>query len=262
MYAFEPSWLEHAPSEFLPNPAPLPLTRRRLETAISCLDLTTLAGDDTDARIDALAAKGKQHGVAAVCVYPVFVGTAKQHGVRVATVGGAFPHGLSTLESRLKDVKACAQTGADEIDVVIRRQLALEDRWAELYDEVLAMKQAAGGRHLKTILATGELESPQRIWKAALVCLMAGADFVKTSTGKEKVNATLEAGAAMASAIRFYREKTGRPAGLKPAGGIKDAEQTLAWMALVERDLGAECLRPEQFRIGASALLDELLAAL
>lgn len=261
MFAFEPSWLSHAPSTFSPNPSPLPLTRERLDLAISCLDLTTLSGDDTNARVEKLAATGKEHGVAAVCVYPVFVPVAASFGVRVATVSGAFPHGLSTIEARVKDVETCVQIGADEIDIVIRRQLALEERWSELFDEVHAMKKAAGSKHLKVILATGELETQERIWKAALVSLMAGADFVKTSTGKEKVNATLEAGVAMAAAIAFYKEKTGRQAGLKAAGGIKDAEQTMAWLALIERDLGADCLGPKYFRIGASALLDDLLAA-
>lgn len=229
--------------------------------ALSCLDLTTLAGDDTCARVEQLATKGKTYGVAAVCIFPVFIELAKKHGVRVATVSGAFPHGLSTLEARVKDIETCVQAGADEIDIVIRRQLALEERWEDLYAEVLAMKQAAANKHLKVILATGELETQERIWKASLVSLMAGADFVKTSTGKEKVNATLEAGVAMASAISFYREKTGRHAGLKAAGGIKDVEQTLAWMSLIERDLGSDCLNPDGFRIGASSLLDELLAA-
>jgi len=239
----------------------LPLTKERIETAIFCLDLTTLSGDDTTAKVDRLAAKGKEHGVAAVCVYPVFVETAKKQGVRVATVAGAFPHGLSAIEARIKDVETSVQSGADEIDIVIRRQLALEARWEELHQELLAMRQAAGDRTLKAILATGELETQELIWQASLVCLMAGTDFVKTSTGKEKVNATLEAGVAMASAICFFREKTGKPAGLKAAGGIQDPMQTMAWMALVERDLGAGTLNSRFFRIGASALLDELLTA-
>jgi deoxyribose-phosphate aldolase len=259
MFAFEPSWLSQVPSTFKPNPNPLPLTRSRIDLAISCLDLTSLSGDDTSARVEQLTETGKACGVAAVCVYPVFVDLAKRHGVRVATVGGEFPHGLSTLEARIKDVETCVQTGADEIDIVIRRQLALEYRWEQLFDEVLAMKKAAADKLLKVILATGELETQERIWKAALVSLMAGADFVKTSTGKEKVNATLEAGTAMASAIAFYREKTGRQAGLKAAGGIKDTEQALAWMSLIERDLGSGCLNPDGFRIGASSLLDDLV---
>jgi deoxyribose-phosphate aldolase len=265
MPKFEPTWLLQAPTSFKSAPRAYTSTRERIRQAIGLLDLTTLNADDTPAIVKALCAKGKQAQVAVVCVFPVFVETAleavKGSNVKVATVAGAFPHGLSTLASRVKEVEECVKLGANEIDIVIRRPLALEDRWSELYDELAAMRRACVDLPFKVILATGELGTPERIWKAAMTAMMAGADFVKTSTGKEKINATLEAGMAMADAIRFYGEKAGRQVGLKAAGGIKTTEQSMGWLSLVENELGTDHLNPKGFRIGASGLLDDLLNA-
>ncbi|MCX7801120.1 MAG: deoxyribose-phosphate aldolase [Fimbriimonadales bacterium] len=241
--------------------------------ALRCLDLTTLSATDTEEDVRRLCARGVRpllyrpsERVAAVCVYPELVPTAREAlggtGVSVATVAAAFPHGQSLLRSRVAEVEHVRELGADEIDVVIRRPLALQGRWRELYDEVRAFRVAAEGCCLKTILATGELAEPAVIARAAIVCLMAGADFVKTSTGKETVNATLEAGAALCGAIRDYRQATGVSAGLKPAGGVRTTAQALDWCALVRATLGEAALGPSTFRIGASGLLDELIDAL
>ena len=250
--------------------------------AVESIDLTSLSGDDTPDRIRELcdAARrpigagilenigweGAPPTTAAVCVYPVYVETAREAlagtTIPVATVAAAFPHGLSPLSTRIAEVRACRELGASEIDIVIRRSHALLGDWAALYDEVRAFREAAGDAHLKAILATGELGSVERIAKAGLVALMAGADFIKTSTGKESVNATLEAGVAMARAIRAYHEQTGFRAGLKPAGGIRTADQALDWLALVEEELGTEWLGPDRFRIGASSLLGDIVREL
>ncbi|HCR49066.1 MAG TPA: deoxyribose-phosphate aldolase [Bacteroidetes bacterium] len=229
------------------------------------LDLTTLQGDDTTERVKDLCAKALAHPVAAVCVYPAFIGTAhhavRGSGIQVATVAGGFPHGLSPLVSRVHEVQECVDLGADEIDIVIRREHALKDHWGELYDEVHAMKNAAGRAHLKVILATGELADPNRIYRASLVALMAGADFIKTSTGKESVNATLwPAGFAMTAALLDFQSATGQRRGLKPAGGIRTHAEANLWMHLVRTELGEEWVRPERFRIGASGLFDALTA--
>ncbi len=176
----------------------------------------------------------------------------------MATVAAGFPHGLSPLSIRVAEVRACAAIGADEIDIVIRRSHALLGEWSALYDEVAAFREAAGRASLKAILATGELGAPLTVARAGLVALMAGADFIKTSTGKEAVNATLDAGIAMAAAIRTYSERTGVRAGLKPAGGLRTPARALDWLALVDAELGAAWLDPARFRLGASGLLAEV----
>lgn len=258
---FDAAWFGEAPSW----PAPPPdraLLRGERELAIACIDLTTLQGDDDSTRVQRLCEQASGAGVAAVCVYPVFVPLARTllagSAVGVATVAGGFPHGLSPLSTRVSEVEACLGLGAQEIDVVIRRDLALEARWDELAEEIRAMKAAAGPAHLKVILATGELGSPQAVYRAALSALVGGADFVKTSTGKEAINATVDAGAAMAAAIRFYGGATGFQAGLKAAGGIKSPDQVGAWLDLVHDRLGENALGPSRFRIGASSLLSAL----
>lgn len=247
-------------------------TRAELATILSCIDLTTLQGDDTVQRVSDLCQKAKSpwasdgtlHRVAAVCVFPAFVKTAVESlqgsSVRVACVAGAFPHGLSSIGSRVVEVIDCVENGADEVDVVIRREYALSDDWQALHHDLRILRMASRKCHLKVILATGELRDPGRIYRAAMVAMMAGADFVKTSTGKESVNATLPAGVAMCAAIRRYGERSGRVVGIKPAGGIRTSDQALQWLTLVESELGPQWKTPERFRIGASGLFDDVVA--
>lgn len=241
---------------------PVNVDSTRLRQLISLLDLTTLSGDDTDERVRSLCQKAREAKAAAVCVYPAFVAAAVEgmrgSGIPVASVAGAFPHGLSTLSVRAQEVRECVALGAREIDIVIQRRLALEGRWQELFEDVATLREAAGDTCLKTILATGELRDAATIHKAGLVALMAGSDFIKTSTGKEVVNATLPVGAAMAAAIRDYAGRTGFKAGLKAAGGIRTTEDALQWWSLVRQELGEEWLHPSLFRIGASGLLSDI----
>ena len=245
-------------------------TRSELIDTLRFIDLTTLAGDDSSERVLSLAKKALDgfagEHVAAVCVYPVFVPDAKSvlngSGVAVATVAAAFPHGLSPLSTRIAEVSASRELGADEIDIVIRRSHALEGNWEALFDEVAAFKQAAGSSHLKSILATGELGDPTTIYRASIAAIMAGSDFIKTSTGKESVNATLEAAAAMLSAIRDWREGTGHTVGFKAAGGIRSASQAVAYQRLAAEILGEAYLTPLTFRLGASSLLDDVCSIL
>lgn len=233
-----------------------------LRLALAATDLTTLQGDDTEDRVRALAERARAFGTAAVCVYPVMVPTALDvlggSDVAVATVAAGFPHGLSPLSTRIAEVAACVELGATEIDIVIRRGHALAGDWQALHDEVAAFRAVCGPAHLKTILATGELADPTVIARAALVCIMAGADFVKTSTGKEAVNATLEAGVAMMAAIADWQEVTGALVGFKAAGGVATADEALRWIALARNELGEEWLRPALFRFGASRLIDDI----
>ncbi len=264
-------------------PGPGPGSRiPRLLGILRALDLTTLSGDDTVPRVRALCRKaasplprelgrrlrlaGPSPTVAAVCIYPAFLPEALKaldgSGVAVATVSAGFPHGLSGLRERIREVEAARETGAGEIDVVIRREWPLTGRWEVLHQEIRELREAAGTAHLKVILGTGELVTLNQVARAALTAMMAGADFVKTSTGKEKVNATLPVGLAMAGAIRDYQERTGQSVGLKPAGGIKNPRQGLEWLRLVETELGPEWTGPALFRIGASSLLDAVLEEL
>jgi len=250
-----------------------------LLNVLKAIDLTTLSSDDTVPRVRNLcktargplpAAVRKELGlrpdearVGAVCVFPAFVPHALEflEGTRVpvATVSAGFPHGLSSLSQRIREVGAAAEAGAQEIDVVIRREWALQGRWAELFREVRAFREAAGRTHLKVILGTGDLANLNQVARAALTCMMAGADFVKTSTGKEKVNATLPVGLAMAKAIRSYHERTGFMVGLKPAGGIRTAREGFQWLRMMQAELGEEWTKPHLFRIGASSLLGDVV---
>jgi deoxyribose-phosphate aldolase len=246
--------------------------------AVTLLDLTSLSGDDTPGRIrrlcdkarrpvrtdllDAMHARQLPIKVAAVCVYHRFIETAIEalegSGIPVAAVSTGFPAGLSPFEQRIAEIRASVAAGAEEIDVVITRAHVLTENWGALYDEVRAMRDACGDAHIKTILATGELGTLRNVARASLVCMMGGADFVKTSTGKESVNATLPVGLVMARAIREYQERSGQVVGLKAAGGIRAARDGLDWLALIKEELGDRWLRPDLFRIGASALLSDI----
>lgn len=246
--------------------------------AITLMDLTTLAGDDTPGTVRRLCAKARQPvrddllealgatalpvRTAAVCVYHRFVATAVEalrgSGIPVAAVSTGFPAGLSPFRERLAEIHASVADGAEEIDIVITREHVLLGNWEALYDEVRAFREACGPAHLKAILATGELATLRNVAKASLVCMMAGADFIKTSTGKESRNAELPVGLVMARCIRAYRERTGHAVGFKPAGGIRTAKQSLEWMMMMKEELGTAWLRPELFRFGASSLLTDI----
>jgi deoxyribose-phosphate aldolase len=246
--------------------------------AITLMDLTTLSGDDTPGRVRRLCAKARRPvrldlleamgatqlpiHAAAVCVYHFFVEVALEalegSGIPVAAVSTGFPAGLSPFEQRLGEIRASVAEGAEEIDVVITRAHVLTESWPALYDEVRQMREACGDAHIKTILAAGELGTLRNVARASLVCMMAGADFIKTSTGKESVNATLPIGLVMARAIRDYRERTGSMVGLKAAGGIRTAREALDWLALAKEELGDRWLRPDLFRLGASSLLADI----
>jgi deoxyribose-phosphate aldolase len=246
--------------------------------AISCMDLTTLSGDDTDERVRRLCAKARQPiqqelvaklgiesldiKVAAVCVYHVFVETARRalegSGIRVAAVSTGFPAGLSPLAERVQEIRRSVEAGADEIDVVITRAHVFAAKWQALYDEVAAFKHACGPAHMKVILGTGDLLTLRNVARASVVAMMAGADFIKTSTGKEPVNATLPVGLVMTRAIREYANQTGYAVGFKPAGGIRTAKQSLEWLSLMKDELGPSWLKSDLFRFGASGMLADI----
>lgn len=246
--------------------------------AITLIDLTTLAGDDTPGRVrrlcakavnpvreDLLASLGMADAgltVAAVCVYhdmvPVAVQALRGSGVPVAAVSTGFPAGLSPFATRVDEIGRSVAAGAAEIDVVISRRLALTHDWRALYDELVTFRQACGEAHMKVILATGELGTLRNVYRASLVAMMAGADFVKTSTGKEGVNATLPVSLVMARAIRAYFERTGMRVGFKPAGGLRTAKDALAWLILMKEELGRRWLEPDLLRFGASSLLADI----
>jgi len=246
--------------------------------AITCIDLTTLSGDDTPGNVKRLCAKARQPvrqdllealGVAdlnittgAVCVYHARVADAvaalEGTNIPVAAVSTGFPAGLSPFHLRIEEIRESVKAGAKEIDIVISREHALTGNWEKLYDEVQQFRAACGDAHMKTILATGELSTLRNVAKASLVCMMAGADFIKTSTGKESVNATLEVSLIMCRMIREYGLATGHKVGFKPAGGIRSAKQALNWQILMKEELGDEWLFPNLFRIGASALLTDI----
>jgi deoxyribose-phosphate aldolase len=248
-----------------------------LVKAITCMDLTTLAGDDTPSRLARLCAKarnplradlvealGMDHmpTVGAVCVYPTMVRHAVKalegSSIPVASVATGFPAGLMPLPLRLEEIRWAVAEGAREIDIVITRAHVLGQNWQALYDEVRAMREACGEAHLKAILATGDLKTLRNVHKASMVAMQAGADFIKTSTGKEDVNATLPVSLVMVRAIREYGELTGAQVGFKPAGGLKTAKDALAWLILMKEELGNAWLEPELFRIGASSLLADI----
>ncbi|HKI95504.1 MAG TPA: deoxyribose-phosphate aldolase [Gemmatimonadales bacterium] len=246
--------------------------------AVTCIDLTTLSGDDTPGTVRRLCAKARQPvradllvalglpgwkiHVAAVCVYHAFVGVAAEalgdSGIPVAAVSTGFPAGLNPFPQRLAEIRASVAAGAREIDVVITRAHALLGDWRALYDEVRAFREACGDAHMKTILATGELATLTTVARASAVCMMAGADFIKTSTGKERVNATLPVGLVMARMIRAYHERTGHAVGFKPAGGIRRAKHALDWLLMMRDELGPAWTHVDRFRFGASGLLTDI----
>lgn len=246
--------------------------------AITFIDLTTLNGDDSAGRVERLCAKARQPvrpeilkalgtdglkvNPGAVCVYHNFVETAvnalEGTGIPVAAVSTGFPAGLTPFETRIKEVEASVAAGAKEIDVVIERHHVLNGDWQALYDQMKAFREACGQAHLKTILGTGELATQTNVAKASLVCMLAGADFIKTSTGKEKVNADLQTSLSMIRMIRWFHEETGIEIGYKPAGGISKAKDALTFMALMKEELGNNWLQPHLFRFGASSLLTDI----
>jgi deoxyribose-phosphate aldolase len=246
--------------------------------AVTCMDLTTLSGDDTDERVRRLCAKARkpiQHElikllkieeleikVAAVCVYHRFVETAVRalegSGIRVAVVSTGFPAGLSPVEERVAEIRRSVEAGADEIDIVITRALVFGGRWQELYDEIAEFKQACGRCHMKAILGSGDLLTLRNVARASFVAMMAGADFIKTSTGKEPTNATLPVGLVMARCIREYAQETGMAVGFKPAGGIRTAKQSIDWLALMKEELGTPWMKADLFRLGVSGLLNDI----
>ncbi|MRX51918.1 deoxyribose-phosphate aldolase [Paracoccus sp. S-4012] len=246
--------------------------------AIRCMDLTTLAGDDTAERVARLCGKARQPirpdiqaalgladeriTTAAVCVYPTMVASAvaalEGSGIPVASVATGFPAGLMPLPLRLAEIRYAVDQGAEEIDIVITREHALRGHWSALYDEVAAMREACGAAHLKTILATGELGTLTTVYAASMVAMQAGADFIKTSTGKETENATLPVALVMLRAIRDYGARSGHTVGFKPAGGIRTAKEATAWLSLIREELGREAMEPDRFRFGASSLLADI----
>ncbi|ESO83463.1 hypothetical protein LOTGIDRAFT_236608 [Lottia gigantea] len=280
----------------------LPAVKRRAETlgtrrtvkkqwqaawllrAVSCIDLTTLAGDDTPANVsrlcykarnpirsDLIKAVGMQDKgklcltTGAVCVYPSRIQDCAKalkacNGTKIpiASVATGFPAGQTPLKTRLEEIRQAVEDGAREIDIVINRTMALTGDWKGVYNEVRLMREACGEAHLKTILATGELGSMVNVYKASMVCMMAGADFIKTSTGKEGVNATLPVGLVMVRAIREYYQRTNYKVGFKPAGGIRTAKDACTWLSLMKEELGDDWTKPNLFRFGASSLLGDI----
>ncbi len=246
--------------------------------AIACMDLTTLSGDDSAERVRRLCSKArhpledrlvKALGIeelhlttGAVCVYHAFVETAVKalegSGIPVAAVSAGFPAGLSPLAERVNEIRRSVESGASEIDIVITRAHVFNGEWNALYDEVAAFKDACGPAHMKSILGTGDLLTLRNVARASVVAMQAGSDFIKTSTGKEAVNATLPVSLVMVRAIREYAERTGYAVGFKPAGGIKSAKQSLDWMAMMKDELGRSWLEPSLFRFGASSMLGDI----
>ncbi|XP_035257140.1 deoxyribose-phosphate aldolase [Anguilla rostrata] len=248
--------------------------------AVTCIDLTTLAGDDTPSNVHRLCLKATQpvrcdllkamdmqdKGIttAAVCVYPSRVADAVKSlkaansSLPVASVATGFPAGQTPLKTRLEEVRLAVQDGAGEIDIVINRTLALTAQWEELYQELQQFREACGEAHMKSILAVGELGCFSTVYRASLVAMMAGSDFIKTSTGKETINATYPVAIVMARAIRDYFLRTGHKVGFKPAGGIRTAKDSLVWLTLMKEELGEEWMGPHLFRLGASTLLADI----
>lgn len=249
-----------------------------LVRAIQCIDLTTLAGDDTTGRVRRMCAKAKNPiradilealglgdaniTTGAVCVYPTMVPHAVKalegSNIPVASVATGFPTGLSPLPLRLAEIRYAVEEGAKEIDIVITREHVLTQNWQALYDEMAAMREACGEAHMKAILATGDLQTLTNVYKASMVAMQAGSDFIKTSTGKEEVNATLPVSLTMVRALRDYGEFTGQIIGFKPAGGLRTAKEALVWLSMMKEELGHDWLQPDLFRIGASSLLGDI----
>ena len=245
--------------------------------AVRTIDLTTLSGDDTPGTVKRLCAKARQpirdelleklgikHRLTtgAVCVYHDLVSTAVEalegSNIPVAAVSTGFPAGLNPFKQKIQEIEASVKAGASEIDIVISRQHVLTQNWQALYDEVRAFREACGPAHMKSILATGELGTLKNVMRASYVCMQAGSDFIKTSTGKEPTNATLQVSLVMTRAIRAYYEATGYKVGFKPAGGIRTAKQSIDWLILMKEELGEEWMQPHLFRLGASALLNDI----
>jgi deoxyribose-phosphate aldolase len=249
-----------------------------LVKAVQCIDLTTLSGDDTPGRVRRLAAKARRPlredivaalglsdappTVAALCVYPLMVAPAVKalegSGIPVASVATGFPAGLTPLPQRLAEIRYAVGEGAAEIDIVISRAQVLTQDWSAVYDEVAAMREACGDAHLKAILATGDLKTLRNVYRASMVAMQAGADFIKTSTGKEEVNATLPVSLTMVRALRDYGELAGETVGFKPAGGLRTAKDALNWLILMKEELGRPWLEPDLFRLGASSMLADI----
>ena len=247
-----------------------------LLNAVRCIDLTTLAGDDTPDRVARLCAKARQPIAAdlleavgvtglttgAVCVYPTMVAPAKRalgnSGIPMTNVATGFPAGLMPLDLRLAEIRYAVDQGADEIDIVITRAHVLQGNWTALYDELRAMREACGAARMKAILATGDLKSLENVAKASHVAMQAGSDWIKTSTGKEGVNATLPVSLVMDRTIRDFHARTGIKVGFKPAGGLRTAKDAISWQVLMNEELGRDWLAPDLFRIGASSLLGDI----
>jgi deoxyribose-phosphate aldolase len=246
-----------------------------LVKAIECIDLTTLGGDDTPGRVERLCMKAMRPlrtdlmealgltslTTGAVCVYHEMIAPAARilHGrLPIAAVSTAFPAGLSSMETKVREIELSVAAGATEIDIVITRQHVLNANWQALYEEMVAYRKACGDAHIKAILATGDLTTLENVAKASWVCMMAGSDFIKTSTGKEGVNATIPVALTMVRAIREYHEQTGFQIGFKPAGGVSSAKGALQYLSLMKEELGREWLEPHLFRIGASSLLTDI----
>ena len=242
-----------------------------IDLAISMIDLTTLEGQDTPGKVRALCSKAQRPdpsdpsvpAVAAVCVYPDLVATAKQalgtSGIKVASVATAFPSGRSSLAVKQQDTRDAVAAGADEVDMVIDRGAFLSGRYGAVYDEIVAVKEASGDAHLKVILETGELATYDNVRRASWLAMLAGGDFIKTSTGKVSPAATLPVTLVMLEAVRDFRDATGRQVGVKPAGGIRTTKDAIRNLVLVNETAGDDWLDPDWFRIGASSLLNDLL---
>lgn len=242
-----------------------------IDLAIRMVDLTTLEGADTPGKVRALCAKAKRPDpadptcppVAAICVYPAMAGIAAESlagsGVHLASVATAFPSGQAPLEVKLADTRDAVAAGADEIDMVISRGAFLAGDYSRVFDEIVAVKKACGRAHLKVILETGELGTYDNVRRASWLAMLAGADFIKTSTGKVAVNATLPITLVMLEAVRDFRERHGRIIGVKPAGGIKTTKDAVKYLVLINETVGDEWLTPDRFRFGASSLLNDLL---
>ena len=246
--------------------------------ANTCIDLTTLSGDDTAGRVKRLCAKAMQpvradlldalgmadHTITtgAICVYHRFVATAVEalqgSGIPVAAVSTGFPAGLVPHDVKLREIEASVKDGAQEIDIVITREHVLTGNWKALYDEMRDFREACGDAHVKAILATGDIKTLKNIAKASMVCMMAGADFIKTSTGKETSNATLPVSLVMLRMIREFYQRTGVKVGFKPAGGISAAKDVLTYQIMMKEELGRDWLEPDLFRVGASSLLADI----
>jgi len=242
-----------------------------IDLAITMIDLTTLEGQDTPGKVRALCAKAMRPdptdpttpSVAAICVYPDMVSVAKEalgtSGVHVASVATAFPSGRAAMDVKLADTAAAVRDGADEIDMVIDRGAFLSGRYKEVFDEIVAVKTACGAAHLKVILETGELVTYDNVRRASWLAMLAGGDFIKTSTGKVAPAATLPVTLVMLEAVRDFRDATGRQVGVKPAGGIRTSKDAIKYLVLVNETVGADWLDPDWFRFGASSLLNDLL---